>query len=391
MKNSKKILIIFILMATVCKDLALNNQFIQLSTEPTLETSVSKAMIDVIKKFYIVNNIKFDFIIYGEATNHILDVINEVITKLEGKILIDILRISNIKKWNHKLNNSAVLFIKHKKDFLFLHEKSSSKKTKQLKTAQEPLKFLVYLENVYKFSSLKDLVNDKMKTFKQRDLRFFEFFLTKNKNTIELTAIVLYSEEKCGKFHLKHLNEFNLKTQKWEKKLENFNHFENFHGCLLSFNVEFYLNFQIGDHCNYKKIKNDEIERKYEVCGIIHEILMLIASKHNLTLHYTMIGQLKKFHNFDNFMANKNFVSQLRLVKSSSIDQYYVSQAVNRRSFYFLITENEFYTNYEKLLLPFDFLTWILLTVTLLLAFIIIFVSYGLPVWIQTILHGKGK
>jgi hypothetical protein len=48
------------------------------------------------------------------------------------------------------------------------------------------------------------------------------------------------------------------------------------------------------------------------------------------------------------------------------------------------------YTSYEKLLLPFDFTTWCFLLITFFSAFAIIFIIDLMPVFLHSIVYGKG-
>jgi hypothetical protein len=48
------------------------------------------------------------------------------------------------------------------------------------------------------------------------------------------------------------------------------------------------------------------------------------------------------------------------------------------------------YTQYEKLTLPFDFTTWILLWLTFAIAFIVIFIINMLPLEFQDVFYGEG-
>jgi hypothetical protein len=94
--------------------------------EPQAE-SVASAMIDVIRKFYIANNIDFDFIIYGQTSRHIDDVLLLVIKELSKEITVNVRHIMDINGWNHELGKSAVFLIKEVGDFYQLNELSIRK------------------------------------------------------------------------------------------------------------------------------------------------------------------------------------------------------------------------------------------------------------------------
>jgi hypothetical protein len=55
---------------------------------------------------------------------------------------------------------------------------------------------------------------------------------------------------------------------------------------------------------------------------------------------------------------------------------------------YFLSTPAEAYTPYEKMILPFDLSTWILLNVTFVTAFAVIFIVNRFPGHIQELFYG---
>jgi hypothetical protein len=94
--------------------------------EPQAE-SVASAMIDVIRKFYIANDIDFDFIIYGQNSRHIDDVLLLVIKELSKEITVNVRHIMDINEWNHELGKSAVFLIKEVGDFYQLNELSIRK------------------------------------------------------------------------------------------------------------------------------------------------------------------------------------------------------------------------------------------------------------------------
>jgi hypothetical protein len=94
--------------------------------EPQAE-SVASAMIDVIRKFYIANDIDFDFIIYGQTSRHIDDVLFLVIKELSKEITVNVRHIMDINEWNHELGKSAVFLLKKAGDLYHLHSLSARK------------------------------------------------------------------------------------------------------------------------------------------------------------------------------------------------------------------------------------------------------------------------
>ncbi|KAG5669349.1 hypothetical protein PVAND_017237 [Polypedilum vanderplanki] len=353
--------------------------------------SVAKATIDIIRVFYIANDINFNFIIYGQTTNHINDVINEVTKELSNEIVINVRQIQNISSWNHQINQSAIIFIKSEKNLQKVHRIKLSN--------QEPkkFKFLAYIEEIKNLNQLQILLKS-TKSF-NGNLKFqnFGFFLTKYENFINLTANLIFSEQKCEKYHLKILNSFEIKTQKWKTKLKSFNHFENFNKCFVpivaNFDILFYFENIKSFYDPTKNIINSFSTENLNFQGLTHEIFKIIAQKHNFTPIYTIndFSKNKKYLNGRNFVANSSYGINLKSYEIYRNNRnLFWSETCYSHDLYYLVTLNDLYTNYEKLLMPFDKTTWIFLCLTIGMTFIIIFGSLKCSHWVRNLIHGEG-
>ena len=69
---------------------------------------------------------------------------------------------------------------------------------------------------------------------------------------------------------------------------------------------------------------------------------------------------------------------------------YHVTSTFQQTSFVFLITPGEPVTITEKLFLPFDSFTWIMLIVTFVIAFVVIFVANFVPKKLRKLVLGRG-
>ncbi|KAG5674210.1 hypothetical protein PVAND_004190 [Polypedilum vanderplanki] len=124
--------------------------------------SISKAISDVIHEFYIAQNLTFEFIIYGEKSNHLNDVINGIKNQ---NFSTTIKHISKIDDWNHEMRKSAIIFVKSKSDFIKLHEKSKTTLTDLMHlntSTQERLKFFIYVEEIKNFKNINGLIDSKV-------------------------------------------------------------------------------------------------------------------------------------------------------------------------------------------------------------------------------------
>ncbi|KAG5669302.1 hypothetical protein PVAND_017190 [Polypedilum vanderplanki] len=187
-----------------------------------------------------------------------------------------------------------------------------------------------------------------------------------------------------------------MKTQKWIKNLEDFDHAENFHECLLSFliNLDHYFytdKIQLCLTCtpNFEELVNPNAKLN----GLNYELLNLLAKRKNFSAHYTFM-QLQSdgeyFYGTQNFISpNKSFLMLFTgpiYIKGSYAK--HMSEPIDTLDFYYLVSQNDPYNNYEKLLFPFDLTTWILFLFTLAMTFIVIFGLKIFPKWIQNVVFG---
>ncbi|KAG5674056.1 hypothetical protein PVAND_004045 [Polypedilum vanderplanki] len=189
----------------------------------------------------------------SQASNSIqLNFMYKVIKRVSDAIPINIIHISNITNWDHKLFKSAAIFVKSLKNLQFLHENSKTKNY-QVPLIEysgfDKLKFLVYLEY---FEKLKDLNsfytdNDIGMIGSYGELSFFEFFIVNDDKIIVLYLNHLFYENFCGKPSFKVINAMTFKAQKWKKKMRNFDIYEHFNGCMLSFWIELGFDFYFID------------------------------------------------------------------------------------------------------------------------------------------------
>ncbi|KAG5669463.1 hypothetical protein PVAND_017350 [Polypedilum vanderplanki] len=358
--------------------------------------SVTKAMIDVIREFYIGNNLRFDFIIYGKLTSHMNEVITEVIKEISQDFFVNIQQFVN-GNYKIKLEQSAVIFTESIENLHEFHKNTYhlEKAKNSLRFTDKHFKFLIYIEQFEEF-------NLKVDQIISPPMWFYEFYLVNIFKFVTLYALDLYSEDSCGKLSPKVLNFYSKDSQKWNKKLEKFDHFRNFHGCILSTVVDFgpnwYLNVNKSENKKYfqaiEVFKTEIAHGNFKYSGLIHEIMETVAKKANFTLHYTiknyngeLVSGVKNFQSEFKFSIHISFNSFEKNFENSKI--FWYSEPCGSVDFYFLVMPNDLYTNYEKLLMPFDRTTWILMILTIALTFGIILGYYVLPKCIKMIFYGK--
>ncbi|KAG5679482.1 hypothetical protein PVAND_009047 [Polypedilum vanderplanki] len=361
-----------------------------LDVEPT--EPISKSIADVIDEFYIKNNIDFDFIIYGNRTNHINDVINGI----KETFPTTLKHIPDIEKWDHKLSRSAIFFMNSLTELEILHNHSfyTSFGTQFRNLEIKKFKFLIYIEETKSFETVENITQSirHLAIGMLSDMSYYEFLIFNDENKIVLAANVFYSENKCREINLRKLNKFYKNTQKWDENLDNFDHYANFHGCMVNFRIPTFYEYFIEGVKSFSVLNESLSEKNIKFVGVINALLETVAKKHNFTIHYTLKDNNKVWRSKNYNLTDQNsFGIEINTNPVFyGFNYIYNSQPIDSYDFYFLISYNDFYTNYEKLIFPFDTTTWILIFFTFTLTFGSILGLHFCPHWIKLIVFGEG-
>jgi hypothetical protein len=406
-KNQVIIALILIIIASQTNESSQNIKMQE--SEESRAKSVAQAMVNVIREFYIRNGIDFDFIIYGQASPHINDVINAVYKDLSNETTVNIRHIRDINEWHHELKRSAIFLIKEVKDLWNLHLLSKAITKGYQLTNDQPmtLKFLTYTEKIENQSQLNFSMKGFMNfgTFQFVVMQHFEYFLYNDGDgVIVLSANVMFSDGSCDRFKMTNLNTFNTSSRKWNQKLESWSFFENFNGCLFSFLIPIsnlvysdLLKNNLHDDYTENNLRHELRSDSYKLQGLANELLVAMSKRANFTFHYVLhernpITLYHRYFRYRNFMLNREKIIYLT-VNDIAVNCmiFHCSKTIETLDYYYLVTPNDLYTNYEKLMMPFDQVTWILLMITFGFTFGIIFGVHRCPQWIKNLVFGAGE
>ncbi|KAL7011990.1 hypothetical protein ACKWTF_014554 [Chironomus riparius] len=192
------------------------------------------------------------------------------------------------------------------------------------------------------------------------------------------------------------LNSFNKRTKTWFKELKYHKKFSNFHQCPLVLIESFgmFLHFEKGraevKECIKKRrdldcsIVIDSLTNFGEPAGVYVEIFNTMAKVANFESRYrfqtTQHDLVPSKHPVMSIFVgtNLNFLHGEFFTTVMPLNSHYM----------FAVTPTEFYNNYEKLWLPFDDVTWFLLLLTFLIAFVAIFVLNFIPERFKLLFYG---
>ncbi|CAG9811045.1 unnamed protein product [Chironomus riparius] len=208
-------------------------------------------------------------------------------------------------------------------------------------------------------------------------LEIFEFLLINDQDILYLATVEWFTESACNQPQLVVLNSFNKRTQKWTRKLENYEKFQNFHGCSLTLGIE--KDLQEGA-CWGTLISSNKVNRNVQLKGVAPTIFEILSTKMNFSPSFTVIG-------INNSMCNV-YIPVLRY-SPKDIGAVHVTTTFAQAHDIIAASPGAPYTSYEKLWLPFDDTTWKLLLSTFLISFLIIFIINRMPKDIQNVFYGE--
>lgn len=221
-----------------------------------------------------------------------------------------------------------------------------------------------------------------------------------NSSCVNLYAHVLFSQHACGRFSLQELNVFDSSVKQWATNLENFDHFRNFHGCLITveqFLTEYFYIMNLRNQIDilnhdYGQIADIFMFEDAQCGGVVYEIVTLASERANFTPHYAIIVHNKGFLRSRRFRPGTTpKLNMFYGLMFYDFDHFTVLPPDQTIDYYFLVTPNDLYTNYEKLVFPFDVATWLLLLFTFGVAFALIIGLRGRLKWMKILLVGRGE
>ena len=117
---------------------------------------------------------------------------------------------------------SSIIFVYSCSNFIFVHNHEYA-----LNEYPKALKILIYVENCsLKFikSNIKKIVF-RILTYMENGIEAFEYILINDNKSLYLSTIEYFTKAACNEPQLIILNVFSKSTQKWDKKLQNYEKF----------------------------------------------------------------------------------------------------------------------------------------------------------------------
>jgi len=381
--NLKEVFVIFCCSMLISCSLSVNN--------PEID-AISTAIAEVCEEYFIKKSIEFDVILYGEPTSRLFDIIDGLLDKIVSQSTIIVERVNNIDRWHHKLERSAVVFISNE---YFLNK--FSKTTRFGNSFPKELTFLTFFEEVfYYFMNLQTPFVGGYNSDKTSVISHQVFIGNfHHADKVELLTIDHFRDGSCNKAKLISVNSFVKSTRKWTTTLEVYKRFDNFNGCKLTV-------LESWSPYLYPKEGNDRVNECYrneqEDCQTLQTYLAETTGLQGFTFDIFEIAG--KIANFSPSLEIHVYEDQLKTLTKPVAQTFISSYSEILRgfaptsmifdvSFVLAATPSEFYNNYEKLWLPFDRATWIILFSTFFVVFVAIFCLNFMPKIVRNSIFGQ--
>lgn len=193
---------------------------------------------------------------------------------------------------------------------------------------------------------------------------------------------VLFHSNSCVSI-FKCVNTFSSATMTWELGTTNYvQKFHNFHKCNIHVWFIKTTNPDFANHLIKFKHNKNYLNNRILVDGYHGEIANIFAEKFDITYRREIATE------------NKELFFEIVIVDISDYlnFNYIVSHLTTPLSCYeftFVVTRGAKYSQFEKLTLPFDFITWVLISILFVVGFVTIFVFYRLSMELQEIVFGN--
>jgi hypothetical protein len=302
-----------------------------------------------------------------------MDIFDQLPSLAKAKYAEKVLLIAH--PWDHILSKSAVIFFPHVNYF-----RKFSMQAKLESPYYNPLKFIIYCDQM-ETSELVMVYKPVYLNMSPGNIALYEYFLIGSRNGFELVTFEWYTETACNVPLIIPLNFFDTNLMQWRHELKIPRKFRSFHGCMLT------IGATVGRMYVSMDVSNNLV-------GPPIDLFKAMASVGNFTYNYQL---LKQDVNYGMVGVPQNgriidiqiYFQIPRIAFSSLTDSFHLTTVFLEEKVTFVLTEAEAYSSYEKLLLPFDTLTWIFSLTVFVFAFSSIFAINLISPHLQNLFYGE--
>jgi hypothetical protein len=203
------------------------------------------------------------------------------------------------------------------------------------------------------------------------------YFLLESKENFELKTFEIWTEKVCNIEQLVTLNAFDKNSRKWQKSFEIQEKFTNFHGC------------ELKVFSGIFKLPTFDLIQDAQMT-FVHPAIQPILEKRDQK-EEKIVKIFSEFANFTAIPGKVIYDENRQVVTASQLNHLTLqcSIPVFQYTIQIMYSPPEPYSNYEKMILPFDSETWLYLILVFLSSFIGIFLINRMPKRFKDLFYGK--
>jgi hypothetical protein len=205
----------------------------------------------------------------------------------------------------------------------------------------------------------------------------------------------------CNQLHMSRVHTFDKNLMSWTEEFKAYEKFLNYNGCELKMMLPLKTsnNGLNSYHWGYS-IENENVTDGFSVFGITPKIFKIAGEKYNFKDVYLPVmfherDWIQEFNvfNITGFSSKKGVEYPTVYFDITGLllhpYRHRTSNVFLNLKYKLYVTPGDLYTSYEKLFLPFDLTTWILLGTTFGVTFLTIFIINQLPKFIGEFFYGS--
>lgn len=336
--------------------------------------TISKVLCDISTEFMINQHLRFIISTHGEISSTTMETFNNFLLHINTTTLLEVENIEDTNQRYH-LPRSMIIFTESLENLIDFEIR-----TRIYRMQDKAMPFFIYIAKATLGQFTEVLERIKELYLGASGFFVHGFFIVNEQDSVKLATVEWFSETVCNQAFLKVLNQFDKKSQTWIRKLENYEKFFDFFGCELVMLLPIPVDNVLRHVSGYAFVKNGT----FSVHGITPKVFELAGTIYNFLPGYQpAIVPPSYINNY--FMDEITFYAVNRTVKEPIVyfhvmSNYHWSNNVRVTNtfvdfkLFFAVTPTPTYTPYERLALPFDKETWILLCITLLSACVTILI-----------------
>jgi hypothetical protein len=250
------------------------------------------------------------------------------------------------------------------------------------------------LRDEQQFVYIKNFTREILQEFLKESMaavRYNQYFLVESETVIELLTFVWYSPQHCNKPDLFKVNSFDKKSNLWENSKFKIEKFTNYFGC----EVAVSMNLLFPDTYDYLLYGN--LTESSNCKGMWIEAMKALSKSFNYSLR-CKVELMNTTGEPDVVVRNNMLRDAIKHFKNPGgvkFDTHFqVTSLVTMKPYhlegvFFAVPPGEEYNGYEKLILPFDYYTWLAIFFTFFATFATIFFVILCMPSIRKVLFGE--